>query len=112
MARELCGKEFFEGAAFHCQQAGEKALKAVLVSKKLFDHTHSCDRLLSVLEEHGLEVIGVRTEARRLDIHYIPSRYPNGVGGPPENFYDEEILEDIIKAAETIITWAKGMIGD
>lgn len=53
----------FEGTAFHCQQAAEKVPPEVA------------------------------TACRRLDHHYVDARYPNGVGGPPDDFYDEVIAD-------------------
>lgn len=40
---------------------------------------------------------------RELDLHYIPSRYPNGLpSGYPHQFYDEETAQRALKAAEKI----------
>jgi len=42
-------------------------------------------------------------EARELDLHYIPSRYPNGLpSGYPHQFYGEETEQRALKAAEKI----------
>ena len=42
-------------------------------------------------------------EARELDLHYIPSRYPNGLpSGYPHQFYGEETAQRALKAAEKI----------
>ena len=83
----------FEGAAFHCQQAAEKFLKGLALSRKaVWQRTHSCVRLLGVLAEAGIPAPPeVATACRRLDHHYIDARYPNGIGGPPDEFYDEAI---------------------
>ena len=42
-------------------------------------------------------------EARRLDLHYIPSRYPNGIpSGYPHQFYSEKTAESAFQSAEAI----------
>ena len=41
--------------------------------------------------------------ARELDLHYIPSRYPNGLpSGYPHQFYSQTMAEQALRAAETI----------
>jgi len=43
--------------------------------------------------------------ARELDLHYIPSRYPNGLpSGYPHQFYSQIMAEQALRAAETIST--------
>ncbi len=44
-------------------------------------------------------------EPRQLDLHYIPSRYPNGIpSGFPHGFYSAEISEQALKSANQIFT--------
>lgn len=104
MADTLLDRGFFEGAAFHYQQAAEKYLKsAALVIKAAWLKTHSCTAILEGLHAHGASVPdAVMTAARKLDAHYIPSRYPNGVGGAPERFYDRAIAEECLQACRRI----------
>lgn len=55
---------FYDTACFLAQQGGEKALT------RLLDH------------------------ARELDLHYIPSRYPNGIpSGYPHQFYSKKVAD-------------------
>jgi len=104
MARKLMEEGLYEGTAFHCQQAGEKYLKALLlVVGGEWQRTHSCTTLLMELQRCGLAVPeGLLTRGRKLDLHYIDSRYPNGVGGPPEKFYDLCIAQELMQACEAI----------
>lgn len=99
----------YEGTAFHCRQAGEKYLKALLmVVGSEWQRTHSCVTLLGELQRCGVTVAeGLLTRGRKLDLHYIDSRYPNGVGGPPEQFYDLAIAEELIEAGEAIRTFVE-----
>lgn len=104
MARQLHSGGFHEGTAFHCQQAAEKMLKA-LAAELLGDaqRTHSCVELFEALARSGLEVpTELWTCARKLDLHYIDSRYPNSVGGAPDKFYDEAIAREALQAALAI----------
>lgn len=42
--------------------------------------------------------------ARELDLHYLPSRYPNGLpSGYPHQFYGKETAEKAIAASRTIM---------
>ncbi len=84
-------------SAFHLLQAAEKILKAVCVANKRPAFTHVCVDLLAKIQSMGVDV---REElmyaARRLDPHYLNSRYPNHVSGPPSKFYDERIIRSCL----------------
>ena len=44
-------------------------------------------------------------QARELDLHYIPSRYPNGIpSGYPHQFYTKKVAEQALTAAEKIFS--------
>ncbi|HCW51512.1 MAG TPA: DNA-binding protein [Clostridiales bacterium] len=94
----------FDSAAFHCQQAAEKTLKAlVLAVARTVPRTHASVFLIKMLEEARCRVPeAVATACRKLDPHYMNARYPNGVGGAPEEFYDERITSEAIENAETV----------
>ena len=50
------------------------------------------------------ELEGLLPEARELDLHYIPSRYPNGLpSGYPHAVYGREIAEGAGAAADRIL---------
>ena len=102
MARSLSEDTFYEGASFHLQQAAEKYLKALAVSLGERARTHSCVRLLTELQEQVAVSPQLLTDARKLDPHYINSRYPNGAGGPPREQYDERIVEELSGCLERI----------
>ena len=76
-----------EWACFAAQQAAEKSLKAVLLSRGEDAWGHTVTALLGLVttEEHaGEELV---TCAKSLDKHYIPTRYPNGfdTGAPVDS---------------------------
>lgn len=95
MVRSLTEDCLYEGAAFHLQQSAEKYLKALVVYLGERQRTHSCVRLLAELQDQVEVPPQLLTDARKLDPHYIDSRYPNSVGGPPRVRYDERIVEEL-----------------
>ena len=98
---------FHDTACFLAQQAGEKVLKFLLYylgARKTALFTRS---LVEIIQEGGKRVnalVGLLEEARELDLHYIPSRYPNGLpSGYPHQFYGKETAEKAVRAADEIL---------
>ena len=52
-------------------------------------------------------------EAKKLDVYYIPTRYPNGLPGDiPSLFYDDPVeVEEAIGLSETVIECVRKKIG-
>ncbi len=99
---------FYDTACFLAQQAGEKALKSLLYyqgARRAALLTHS---LVEMVREAGKKANPVRDlldQARELDLHYIPSRYPNGIpSGYPHQFYSKKVAEQARAAAEKIFS--------
>lgn len=72
--------DYFDTIAFHCQQAVEKYIKAILVQREIvFDRSHDLIYLLELLPE----VIQVTTEqfrkAASLNGLSVQIRYPNTI---------------------------------
>ncbi len=108
MARTLLAAGYLEGCAFHAQQAAEKAL---LAARGVGGHTHASVHLLTVLHGAGVDIpAAVHAAAKRLDLHYINARYPNGVGGAPEDFYDQALAEELLAYMETVFAFVAGQI--
>lgn len=95
MAEELLKLRFFEGAAYHSHQAGEKALKALVIKKGGYHLTNSCKFLLDQLKAQKMDVDEVYSDAKELDIHYMTSRYPNAASAPPYELYDEQKAREL-----------------
>src|SRR5574337_1035269 len=98
---------FHATACFLAQQAGEKALKSLLYylgARRAALLTHS---LVEMIQDAGKRVTPLAElldEARDLDLHYIPSRYPNGLpSGYPHQFYGKNTAERALRAAEKIL---------
>ncbi len=110
MAESLFREGLYEGAAFHLQQSAEKALKALLIRLGLESRTHSCVHMEKILNAKGLNTSGILKDCKKLDGHYILSRYPNGVGGPPRDFYNAEIVEELRECLKRIEEFVRSTI--
>ena len=98
---------FYDTACFLAQQAGEKALKSLLYAsgarrKALLTHS-----VFEMVQEAARKVESLGTlaeQARELDLHYIPARYPNSLpSGYPHAVYSRELAERARRAAEALI---------
>jgi len=103
--------EFYDTACFLAQQAAEKALKSILYftgSRRKALMTHST---VEMVREAGKKLHSLNEliyEARELDLHYIPSRYPNGIpSGYPHQFYGRKNADQALAAAEKIFNAIK-----
>lgn len=113
MAVDLERLQYHEGAAFHCQQAAEKLLKGLIMHRgALWQRTHACTDLLATLGGLDLSIPAeVDTAGRRLDMHYVGARYPNGVGGPPRAFFDETIAGQALADCEAVKRFVEDHLG-
>ena len=94
-----------EDLCFHAQQAAEKALKAVLISKSIpFPKTHNIRTLLDLLPQDINPPIEVKETASLTD-YAVLSRYP----GDLEPVTEEEYRK-ALRLAETVVKWAEGAI--
>jgi HEPN domain-containing protein len=92
----------YEDLCFDCQQAAEKAFKAVLVRKGIdFPKVHSIGHLIELLETGKVKIPQSVKEAASLTHHAVESRYP-GISEPVTR---EEYLE-ALKMAEKVVEWA------
>ncbi|GAC1303041.1 MAG: hypothetical protein NVS2B3_13300 [Vulcanimicrobiaceae bacterium] len=89
-------------AAFHAQQAAEKALKALLVATT-DDHerTHTAGRLARELRSGDATIPDeIERDATALDLFYLTSRYPDTIG--------DEDPGDVISAEDATRAVARG----
>ena len=54
-----------------------------------------------------LDAASISTACRKLDGHHIMSRYPNGIGRPPADLYNEEIVKELEEPLERITVFAR-----
>jgi HEPN domain-containing protein len=105
----------YEWSCFQSQQCGEKALKAYLYEKGYTSiMTHMLKELVKECSKIDDSFQMVINEARTLDMFYIPTRYPNGLGGDlaPTEFYEREDAEKCISCAELILTTVKKLLNN
>lgn len=101
-----------EWACFAAQQAAEKALKALVQSLGGEAWGHSVTVLAGELEERLDLPDGLTDAARRLDKHYIPTRYPNGFDqGAPTDYYTAPEAEAAIDDATMILEFVRDTVG-
>ncbi len=98
---------FHSSASFLAQQAGEKALKSFLYymgSRRTALLTHSLVEMIREVTVQAPTMSELIEQARALDLHYVPSRYPNGLpSGFPHQFYGKETAEAAVQAADRIL---------
>ena len=100
-AEVLLREGLYEKAAFHSQQAAEKALKALLVAHRVRPpKTHSIEHLLSLLANHEDVKPFYNIDADALTDYAVETRYP----GP--NIVPEE-AEEALKTAEKTVELVK-----
>lgn len=112
MAEILLREGYYEGSAYHSQQAAEKALKALVISRGGWHLTHSCKFLLDNLKELGLDVDNLYDQAMEIDRHYLTSRYPNSASAPPYELYNRRKAEELLEAARQILRFAEEKINE
>jgi len=99
------GKTLPETLAFHAQQTGEKATKAVLVSRRVDPpRTHNLQSVLALLPD---DIISDRvvSAADILSPYAVASRYP----GDAEPVTGEE-LAIAVDAARDVLEWARRVV--
>jgi HEPN domain-containing protein len=92
-----------------CQQAAEKALKALhyLQGERLVIGHALVDLLDPLIPTHPA-LAGSREVAQQLDQYYIPTRYPNGLpGGVPAEVFTKRQAEEAIAGARDILAVAR-----
>lgn len=103
-AEDSAGSSHFEWACFQAQQAAEKALKALIISKGGESRAHSINFLLSNLPEKVGVSEQIQNVAKDLDKNYIPTRYPDSFStGIPKDFFTSDDARRAIANAKKII---------
>jgi len=103
-AYNAMGAEDYRDVAFHCQQAVEKALKALIVHR-----TQQCPPYVHNLRQwlnHVLDLAPplVLVEAvLKINLHYRATRYP-GVADDL-SFYVVQNAEDLLAQMEQVFRW-------
>jgi HEPN domain-containing protein len=109
----LAREGFAAQACFTCQQAAEKALKALHYwGGARFVLGHSLVELLGPLLPQYPQLAPLQEAAQRLDQYYIPTRYPNGLpGGAPFQVYTKAQAAEAIASAQDFVALVRAAVG-
>ena len=89
---------------YHCQQAGEKAVKALYLAAEIPGGIPKKHDLWFLLEQIKGQVVvpeNILEAAEELDPYSIIVRYPS------ENRVDDDLTKKALKQARLIVDWAK-----
>ncbi|MGH7535163.1 MAG: HEPN domain-containing protein [Gemmatimonadales bacterium] len=92
----------WEDLCFEAQQAAEKAIKAVLVSRGVdFPKTHDLGRLLRILEESGMKLPAPVWRSPELTAYAWEARYPGDYEPATA-----DVHRRAVELAEAVVRWA------
>lgn len=93
-------------AVYHCQQAAEKAFKAVLIERRsAFPKTHDLEALISCLASDGVDASKFAEHAMTLNPYAVEFRYPGDVLEP-----EEDDAQEALGMASEVVEWAETWI--
>lgn len=99
-AKILFNNKKFEGAAFYCQQAAEKALKAFSLEKT--NTLRKIHDLVELGKEAGIPE-EILTRLKELTLAYVYSRYPD----VNQVINLKRRVSEFLKTSEETIRWVK-----
>ena len=107
-ARDLFRGEHWSWCCFTCQQATEKALKAVCEYYRTPQYGHNLNQLLQTVETHAAIQASIPAACARLNRYYIPTRYPDAFsqGAPADQFFEDDARRALADM-DVVITFAE-----
>ena len=106
LAKKCAPDVYVEDLCFEAQQAAEKSIKAVMISRGIdFPYVHNLALLLLLLEESGESFPDAVRRAARLTPYAVDTRYP-GI----ERLVSEHEYREAIAIAEAVVRWAEGRL--
>lgn len=97
---------YLEDLCFHTQQAVEKAVKALLIKRKVdFPYVHNIARLLRLLEQAGQRIPPSIREAAKLTKFAVVTRYPGTAPAISQKEYEEAV-----RIAKRVVRWAENRL--
>lgn len=97
---------YLEDLCFDAQQAAEKAIKAVLISRSIyFPYIHDLAELIAILQRSGYYVPDEILQAARLTRFAVATRYP----GVIEDVTDSEYMEALAIASKVVV-WSEALL--
>jgi HEPN domain-containing protein len=105
-AKSLQAGVYLEDLCFNAQQAGEKAIKALLIQRDIaFPYVHDLAELLTILRETGERVPDPVAQAGRLSRFAVFTRYPGLARRVGQDEYEEAV-----EIAEEVVRWVEGRL--
>ena len=96
----------YEDLCYQAQQAAEKAIKAVFISRNIpYPYIHSINTLITILENGGMTIPERIWNTSTLSVYATGTRYPGF-----EPVTRDEYLEAVRFAGEAV-SWAEEIIG-
>ncbi|MHB0912902.1 MAG: HEPN domain-containing protein [Armatimonadota bacterium] len=106
-ARTLLDAGIYYASVFFSQQTAEKALKAVALHRQQKNpRGHHLIQIANNLDAP----IEVMNAAAELNAEFLTTRNPDALDEIPAQFFDHESAITHLKAAETVLDWAKSML--
>jgi len=111
-AEDLMAHKHWAWCCFTCQQAAEKALKALGEHFRSSLFGHNLNMFLQALEAHISIPEAIRDATARLNRYYIPTRYPNAFdrGAPADQFFESD-AEQAIRDVKEVLNFVEKLIG-
>lgn len=110
-AKDLFSTGRWSKVCFHCQQAAELALKAILSHLGLERRGHSLSSLLEDVRKCRRDFEGFQDAVKILDQYYIPTRYANAFSsGPAMRHYTQAQAEQAIQYAKHILRLVRQIV--
>ncbi|MBS7627128.1 HEPN domain-containing protein [Candidatus Bathyarchaeota archaeon] len=101
----------YEWACFASHQSAEKAVKALYQSIHIDAIGHSISRMFRDLPEKLKPPKDLIQQAKELDKHYIPTRYPNfHPEGAPLDYYTYDEALKAVEEARRIVEYCRSKI--
>ncbi|GAB6945712.1 HEPN domain-containing protein [Vulcanisaeta sp. JCM 14467] len=98
----------YYACAFWSQQAVEKALKALLISRGKVVRGHDLVELGYIIrDELHMDVSQIMDNLRELTTHYTTARYPDAANGVPYEIYTEGMARRILEKAREVMEWVR-----
>ena len=112
-ASDLLQRGVYSYAAFHGEQSAQTSLKAYLISKgRRYLTIHSVGELAKQAAAMDAAFLPLVDDAKRLDRHYLASRYPDALPEPaiPAESYVLAEADEAVRIARTILEASKSVI--
>ena len=110
--RDLIKGGHWAWCCFTCQQAAEKALKAICEHSRSPQFGHNLNLLLQAVDTHKAVSESLRRACARLNRYYIPTRYPNAFdrGAAADQFFEPD-AHQALQDTEEVYRFAESIIG-